>query len=199
MAVFIGSLAAPVAAESAGDETLSVVTLCFNWSCMARQEVTVGEADWRELGELLASADNPEHERVLIAVAIGRLYGRLAALTPIAGDRAGNRADAGVHGRMDCVDHSTTTTQLLHRLQGRGYLRFNRVIEAQRRTRFWVSQHLSAAVEEKLAHTLASADAETGQVRPRRFVIDSWFVNPGEAAVVLPLDNWMDGEGPDVD
>lgn len=31
-----------------------------------------------------------------------------------------------------------------------------------------------------------------------RFVIDSWFVDNGEAAIVLPLANWLDGEGPNV-
>jgi len=27
-------------------------------------------------------------------------------------------------------------------------------------------------------------------------VIDSWFVEQGEPAVVLPLDDWLDGDGP---
>ena len=31
-----------------------------------------------------------------------------------------------------------------------------------------------------------------------RFVVDSWFVNNGEPAVILPLDEWKKGAGPDV-
>jgi len=31
-----------------------------------------------------------------------------------------------------------------------------------------------------------------------RFVVDSWFVDHGEPAVVLPLAEWLNGEGPNV-
>ena len=31
-----------------------------------------------------------------------------------------------------------------------------------------------------------------------RFAVDSWFVEQGEPAVVLPLAEWLDGGGPNV-
>jgi hypothetical protein len=31
-----------------------------------------------------------------------------------------------------------------------------------------------------------------------RYVVDSWYVDNGKPALVMPLQNWMDGEGPDV-
>ncbi|BAL23368.1 hypothetical protein [Azoarcus sp. KH32C] len=41
------------------------------------------------------------------------------------------------------------------------------------------------------------------EVRPTghpgaRFAVDSWFVDHGDPAVVLPLDQWLSGEGPNV-
>ena len=32
-----------------------------------------------------------------------------------------------------------------------------------------------------------------------RFVVDSWFVDQGEPAVLLPLADWLNGEGPNVE
>ena len=31
-----------------------------------------------------------------------------------------------------------------------------------------------------------------------RFAVDSWFVDNGQAAVILPLGEWKEGAGPDV-
>ena len=31
-----------------------------------------------------------------------------------------------------------------------------------------------------------------------RFVVDSWFVDNGQPAVILPLAEWKEGAGPDV-
>jgi hypothetical protein len=47
--------------------------------------------------------------------------------------------------------------------------------------------HWSAVIEEKKT----SGEAE-------RFVVDSWFVDNGQPAVILPLAEWKQGAGPDV-
>jgi len=121
---------------------------------------------------------------------------------------------------MDCIDHSTSTTRLLELVEARGWLRFHRVVEPARRTRF-ILQHFSAVVEvlsaeERIARlppgqALAGCNCtEDGQVieeaaegdggdRPgERYVVDSWFVDNGEPAVVLPLAEWLKGGGPNV-
>ena len=42
-------------------------------------------------------------------------------------------------------------------------------------------------------------EAEDGEDRPgQRYVVDSWFVDNGEPAVVLPLAEWLKGGGPNV-
>ena len=118
---------------------------------------------------------------------------------------------------MDCIDHSTSTTRLLELVEARGGLRFHRVVEPARRTRL-ILQHFSAVIEvltaeERIARlppgeALAGCNCtEDGQVieaadgadRPgERYVVDSWFVDNGEPAVVLPLAEWLKGGGPNV-
>ncbi|NMG76539.1 hypothetical protein GPA25_17400 [Aromatoleum diolicum] len=54
---------------------------------------------------------------------------------------------------------------------------------------------------EVLAEIAPAEHAQTllRQAEPgARFVVDSWFVDHGEPAVVLPLAEWLNGEGPNV-
>ncbi|GHT96223.1 hypothetical protein AGMMS49545_20670 [Betaproteobacteria bacterium] len=131
----------------------------------------------------LRQAKDAAEERARLAVVIGRLYALAAEQSPIGGDRGGNFADDGVYGRMDCIDHSTNTTAFLRLLEARGALRWHKVLPPARRLRFWLLQHFSALIEA----------AEGAQ-----YVVDSWFVDNGEAAIILPLEDWEKGEGLDV-
>jgi hypothetical protein len=74
-------------------------------------------------------------------------------------------------------------------MEGRGLLRFHAVEPIQRRVRWLVAQHFSAVIREK------SGEVPEGGAR---FVVDSWFGEHGDPAVVLPLEDWLDGEGPNV-
>lgn len=188
---------AKVAEASEGDA--GPLTICFNWSCLSQMRLSLPDDEWQAATALLAEAEGPAHERALLAVAVGRLYAALARRTPIAGDRAGNTLDAGSDGRMDCIDHAITTTQLLRGLEARGGLRFHRVVAVQRRTAYVFVQHLAAAVEARSGRLLAAAGGALGAMPPEVYVVDSWFADPGEPAVVLPLAAWMEGEGPNVE
>lgn len=172
------------------------VALCYNYGCLAEAEVRFDAAALEAIGAELGATGSATEERELLSLALGRLYAIAGTQTPVGADRAGNYLDLGVHGRMDCIDHSTSTTRMLRLLESRGWLRFHRVVEPQRRTRF-ILQHFSAAVEE--IPPAEAGDAADGAVAvPVRYAIDSWFVNNGEAAVVLPLAEWLDGGGPNV-
>jgi hypothetical protein len=46
--------------------------------------------------------------------------------------------------------------------------------------------HWSAVIEEKRGGAVS------------QFVVDSWFVDNGQPAVILPLADWKKGAGPDV-
>ena len=164
------------------DERLSI---CHGYGCLAQADVVYSEGQLGEIRRLLGAAVDAESERTMLAEAIGRLYRWAGEQSDIRNDRAGNYADEGVPGRMDCIDHSTSTTRLLELLAARDYLRWHRVEKpAVRYFALIFPAHWSAVVTEN-----ASEDP---------FVVDSWFVNNGEPAVILPLDAWKKGAGPDV-
>lgn len=229
-------VALAVLASSGAGAAMSV-DVCFNYGCASTQRVALPESRLADIAALLASAEDAETERHAIATAIGMMHSMAGEDSPISADRAGNYLDAGVPGRMDCIDHSTTTTRLLELIESRGWLRFHRVVEPARRT-LAIFQHFSAVIEEMeplsepprepppaaplaaegevpdhVPLLLALCDCqnvvediprkpepETSPVRAtgRRFAVDSWFVEHGEPAVVLPLAEWMNGEGPNV-
>lgn len=199
------------------------VSICHGYGC-AVESLVHYEADSLAAlrGQLLAAPD-AEAERALLAGAIGAMYRTAGEQSDVAADRGGNFADEEADGRMDCIDHSTSTTRLLRLLEARGALRFHKVLEPERRVRV-LFQHYSAVVEEVpyqpppppavvpdyLPVMLAQCDCAEAlgdvppppapvSVRPgARYVVDSWFVDNGEPAVVLPLADWLDGEGPNV-
>ncbi|MCB1958046.1 MAG: hypothetical protein KDG55_20370 [Rhodocyclaceae bacterium] len=165
------------------------VSICFNYGCLSEGAVELDATLLAGIQASLAEAAGPADERARLAAAVGRLYRAAGRSLPIHADRAGDYLDEGVYGKMDCIDHATSTTRLLQVLEDEGMLRFHRVLPQQRRTTFLIFQHFSAAVEER---------GGAGDGPGARYVIDSWFVEHGEAAVVLPLEPWLDGEGPNV-
>ena len=203
----------------AGNTDEGRVSICYNYGCKQQGEVRYAASTLARLGHRLASARSAAEERGSIAEVLGRLYRVAATQTPVGADRSGNFLDGGVHGRMDCIDHSTSTTRLLQLLEARGGLRFHRVVEPARRTSV-IFQHFSAVIEElSLAERLERLPpgealagcncTEDGLViegpdgaeaaRPgERYAVDSWFVDNGEPAVVLPLAEWLNGGGPNV-
>jgi hypothetical protein len=177
-------LFALAALPAAGDESLPI---CHGYGCQTEAEVRFSEAQLAEIGRRLAAAVDAAEEREILGAVIGRLYGWAGEQTEIRNDRAGNYADGHVPGKMDCIDHSTSTTRLLRLLEARGLLRWHRVRDPA--TRYFVlvfGEHWSAVIEER-----------DGSV-PARFVVDSWFVDNGQPAWVLPLEDWKKGAGPDV-
>lgn len=169
-----------------GDE---LVTVCFNYSCASEAVAVFSEARLRLLRDSLALAASPEQERALLTLAVGSLYGWAGEQTPIHADRGGNYADEGEYGTMDCIDHSLTTERFLKVLESRHMLRFHRLAGRVHRLRHLVMEHNAVAIDE-----INSEDGEA----PVRYVVDSWYVDNGKPALVMPLQNWMDGEGPDV-
>jgi hypothetical protein len=178
--LLLGSVAA-MAGES--------VSVCYNYGCVSEAEVFYSDVQLHRVSELLNDARSDAHERALIGVAVGWMLGWAGQQSPILADRGGNYADDGAHGRMDCIDHSTTTTRLLQLMERRGWLRFHRVLEPALRTSFFIFEHYSAQIE----------DLEVAADEPRRWVVDSWFFDNGQSAVVMPLDDWLAGEGPEVE
>ncbi len=174
-------------AASASAETVRV---CYNYGCLSEAEVRYAESQLARVRALLGTAQSAADERARLSVAVGWLLGWAGQQTPIAADRGGNYADDGLPGRMDCIDHSTTTTRLLQLLEARGWLHFHRVVEPVRRVRHLFAVHYSAQIEE-----LASAAGQEPAADPARHVVDSWFRDNGQPAVVIALPTWLAGEG----
>ena len=196
---------APVYAQDAE------ITICFNYGCLSQEKVWIEAARLDSVLQPLKGATDAEDERRRLAVAIGALYAIAAEQTPVGNDRGGNYDDDGVFGRMDCIDHSTTTTRFLKLLEARGGLRWHRVLEPARRLRFLVMQHFSAAIELVSEETtlegaapenLEGTPPEKPEAAPLpnlpapRYVVDSWFVDNGKPAVIMSLENWLNGEDP---
>lgn len=165
----------------------ATVDVCYGYGCLVQAEIHYSAAQLKEIDRQLHAAVDPSDERKLLSLAIGRLYRWAGEQSAIKNDRGGNFADDGRPGKMDCIDHSTSTTRLLKLLEARGDLRWHRVLPPDvRYFAFVFPAHYSAVIEEK-------TDGEAA-----RFVVDSWFVNNGEPAVILPLEDWKKGAGPNV-
>jgi len=177
------------------------VAICFNYGCLSQENVLIEAARLDPILQMLKGAADAKDERRRLAVAIGALYTIAAEQTPVGNDKGGNYDDAGVSGRMDCIDHSTTTTRFLKLLEARGGLRWHRALEPARRMRFWVLQHFSAVIETLPEETTPEEEyPEKLEVDPSsvfsvsRYVVDSWFVDNGQPAVILSLEDWLKGK-----
>lgn len=163
------------------------VTICHGYGCQVQARIRFSEGQLGSIRRMLFATVDAENERKALANAVGLLYGWAGDQSEIHNDRGGNYADDNVPGKMDCIDHSTSTTRLLRLLENRGYLRWHRVLEPESRNfAGLIPVHWSAVIEE----------LEAGEAG--RFVVDSWFVDNGFPAVILPLDEWKKGAGPDV-
>lgn len=167
------------------------VRICYNYGCLAEAEVHYAAHQLDQVRALLGTAQSAADEREKLSLAVGWLLGWAGEQTPISADRGGNYADQAVYGRMDCIDHSTTTTRLLRLLEARGWLRFHRVLEVVQRTRYLFEVHYSAQIEE-LEDPAGERAAAGGSAR---HVVDSWFRDNGQPAVVMALPDWLAGAG----
>ena len=170
------------AAPVRGAEAISV---CYNYGCLTSAEVIYSDRQLQQVRAFLGAARAAADERQRLSLVIGWLLGWAGQQTPIAADRGGNTEDAGVDGRMDCIDHSTTTTRLLRWLESRGWLRFHRVLDPEYRVHH-LSVHHSAQIEEIGRGGQATAST-------RYYVVDSWFRDNGQPAVVIALPRWLAG------
>lgn len=171
-----------LAVSSAQADEFALV--CYNYGCVSEDLVVFTEARLAWVGDLMSAAGDAAREREYLALVIGRMYAWSGQQTPVDADRGGNWADGGEPGSMDCIDHSTTTTRFLRLLASRGWLRFHKVLDPDWRSYRLVGQHFSAMI-------LDMADQ-------RRYAVDSWFVDNGQPAVILPIEDWLEGGGPNV-
>jgi len=183
-------LACLLMAGAASTVSADTVRVCYNYGCLAEAEAHFEVVRMVQLAALLGAAQDAPDERERLSLAVGWMLGWAGEQTPIGADRGGNFADQAVFGRMDCIDHSTTTTRLLRLLEARGWLRFHRVAEPVQRVRYLVQVHFSAQIEE----IPGASEVGAGPSEPARHVVDSWFRDNGQPAVVMRLEDWLAGD-----
>lgn len=183
-------------AASAGEN----IKVCYNYGCKQEATVRFSDRQLRTLAKRLRSLPSAVEERKALADVVGQMYYWAGQQSPVYADKGGNAFDDEANGAMDCIDHSTTTTRFLKMLERRGLLKYHVVEDIERRRRFFLFDHFSAVVQEFPRPTPASMiDDNTEKAKTHQYVIDSWFVNNGEPAVVLPLEDWLNGAGPRIE
>ncbi|MEY3201401.1 MAG: hypothetical protein RIR70_951 [Pseudomonadota bacterium] len=181
------------------------IEICYNYSCARTATVVYSDEQLERVRQWMLYAPDAATERRILRGVMGKLYGWAGQQAPISADRGGNHADDDADGRMDCIDHTVSTTRLLKMLQAQGWLRFHRVADlVERKGAYGLLQHFSASIEERpgrleewqLSTRLLSAPQEAdNELRGPRFVVDSWFHDNGQPAEVLPLEEWLEGGG----
>ncbi|MEK7438096.1 MAG: hypothetical protein AAB150_14560 [Pseudomonadota bacterium] len=175
----LGALALPGLSAQAEE-----LTICYNYGCYARAPVDFSEQQLAPLQQQLAASADAAAEREAISAIIGRMYAIAGEQTPVWRDKGGNYADGGDNGKMDCIDHSTNTSAFLRLLQARGWLRFHELLEPLMRSRFAFAEHWAARIRER--------ETQKG------YSVDSWFFDSGRPALVLPVEDWLAGDTPNV-
>lgn len=158
------------------------VTICYNYGCAVKAKVQFGYDEMAQLDQLFEEVGNAVVERVSIQLAIGHLSRLAGKQTPIHNDKGENFADDGIEGRMDCIDHSNTTTEYLKLIDARGLLAFHRVLEPIDRAPHLLDVHWSARIQE----------TESGE----QYAVDTWFFDNGKPAAIFSLRDWLKGAEP---
>jgi hypothetical protein len=158
----------------------SYVVVCYNWGCLKQVSVVYPDAWLKKTLAPLRQTKTPAEERAAAAEVVRKLYVKAAEQTPIGADEAGNEEDEMVNGRMDCIDHSTTTANMLSLLQKKRALRWHEVGPYAHRT-LLVASHYSATMVET-----GDATDDDSHV----YTIDPWDVEHGSLPPVVPVREW---------
>ncbi|MBU1689453.1 MAG: hypothetical protein KJ958_14955 [Gammaproteobacteria bacterium] len=159
------------------------VTICHNYDCAVTAKVNLRAYQLRAARRLLLRATDAAEERKAISLMMGLFEVAAGRQTPTWADKGRNVNDDGVDGRMDCIDEAANTTTYLRLVEGRGWLKYHRVVESVKRAPLLVNDHWAARIVEQ----------KTGQ----EFAVDSWFFDNGQPAFVVPLNEWLAGAEPD--
>ncbi len=161
----------------------ALIVVCYNWGCQSQQVVSFSDLWLRKALQPLRQAKTPEAERAAVAEVVHRFYLKAAEQAPIANDEAGNVEDEGVNGRMDCIDHSSTTKNILTYLQQQKLLRWHQIGPYAHRTVLVLSHYSATLIE----------TAADGAEEERMYTVDPWDV---DRTVLPPVQTVREWAGP---
>lgn len=156
---------------------------CYNYACQTKVMLWLSHNQWFSLQTLFSSVTNPSEERQAISSAVGLLNLYAGKVLPVWIDRGGNRNDPDEEGKMDCLDHSHNTQQLLLALYQRGWLRFHQPQAPQRRMPHVLDEHWAMTLKDRITEQI--------------WVVDAWPYDHGHPAAVTLFSVWQEGFDPD--
>jgi len=110
------------------------VTICYNYDCAVEASVHIGTTIPCN-SSCCSPRSRPRRPKGSRSACRGLYEPDRRAQTPVFNDKGGNDNEEEVNGRMDCIDHSRTTTTYLRFIEARGWLQFHRVLEPIHRAR----------------------------------------------------------------
>ena len=152
---------------------------CTDYHCDEGEQVTLSEAQWRQVVSLFPTTEAPADEREQIRRAIALLEKEVGKTTGTWRDLAKNVAGAGQPGQLDCISESKNTTTYLQLLSKQGLIQWHEVEDRRLRHPWILDLHWTAVIR----------DRNTG----KRYAVDSWFLDNGQQPFIQPLDEWLSG------
>ncbi len=156
---------------------------CYNHGCSSSMLVSLDSEQWNQARDVFQPRpQSGSEERIRISLAIG-------LLETIMGKITGTGKIGGIRGwipgnRFDCIDDTVNTSTYLYMLRKDGLILYHEVRGPARRG-FLIDgkwPHVATVIIEK----------ETGDA----FVVDSWFLDNGNPAFVVPYKDWLAGWKP---
>lgn len=166
------------------DPTPASFTVCHGYGCFWQTTVTLSAEQWAEVTKIFDPPPlNAAEERERLALAIGRIEDVVGPIVGTSTDLPRSPLVPAGLSQQDCIDESVNTTTYATMLVSQGLVHWHRVGTPAERGYFldeW--PHKTAVIE----------DITDG----RAYALDSYFFKNGEPAVVVPLDEWLDGWKP---
>ena len=166
------------------DPNPSNFKICYSHGCQQWAQVQLSSAQWERIRDVFAPRpSDAATERECIAVAIGMLESMVGPLTGTAGDIGGSFQGTFRKKQMDCEDEAVNTSTYLTMMESDGLITYHDIYEPTMRgfvLNGW--PHMATVL----------VDRQTGG----KFVVDSWFVDNGHPAYVLPYKKWKSGWKP---
>ncbi len=158
---------------------------CHGHGCRNVAPTALTSEEWWEIQWFFdPSAVNAIEERKRLASAVGRFETFVGAKLGTGDDRGGTFEAFGRQGQLDCVDEATNTTTFLRMLEHDGLLKWHAV-----------SEPVSRSI---LVTGWPHSTATVGEINNgHRYAVDSWILDNGMDASVVPLEVWTAGLAPE--
>lgn len=166
-------------------------TVCHGHGCRLRSQVGLSAREWAPVADLFAEpAPSAAVERERIGRAIGLIETAAGRQAGTSGDRGGTLNAVGVtvggttgfDDQFDCIDETTNTSVYLTLLAQAGYLKWHRIDG-------WIGRGALIGSGGWPHQTAVIIEVKSG----RAYAVDSWFEDNGEAAYMVPLEEWYAG------